>query len=315
MKTTMRLAMTLVAFLAAVRLHAGAQCRMTGAVTDGAGAPIEGATITITTPLLGSFKQSLKTDEKGQYQTLLPDCTMPYHLKYEKEGFLPQELDKKIPIATTANVDMKLQSVAEARAKAAPAVAAVASPTEQAVQAFNEGVEAMNAGDRTAAEGKFLEAVKKNPDLPAGWLALTQIARDKKDWAKVIEYGQQTTDLDPTQSGLYLWMAEAATNLGDTNGAAEWKARYAEANPDSPEILYNKGIAFYNKGKMKDAETALAKAVEAKPDFANAHFWLGMAAFNQNKKAVAKEHLQTYLELDPSGKEAGTAKEILPLLK
>ena len=66
---------------------------------------------------------------------------------------------------------------------------------------------------------------------------------------------------------------------------------------------------------MKDAEGLLTKAVESKPDFANAHFWLGMACFNQNKKAPAKEHLQKYLELDPSGKEAGTAKEILPLLK
>jgi hypothetical protein len=40
-----------------------------------------------------------------------------------------------------------------------------------------------------------------------------------------------------------------------------------------------------------------------------------MASFNQNKKAAAKEHLQKYLELEPDGKEAATAKEILPLLK
>jgi Tfp pilus assembly protein PilF len=66
---------------------------------------------------------------------------------------------------------------------------------------------------------------------------------------------------------------------------------------------------------MKDAEANLMKAVEAKPDFALAHFWLGMVSFNQNKKAMAKEHLQKYLELDPSGSEAATAKEILPLLK
>ena len=66
---------------------------------------------------------------------------------------------------------------------------------------------------------------------------------------------------------------------------------------------------------MKDAEATLEKAVEAKPDFALAHFWLGMACFNQNKKAPAKEHLEKYLELDPNGKEAATAKEILPLLK
>ncbi|HEY3123186.1 MAG TPA: tetratricopeptide repeat protein, partial [Thermoanaerobaculia bacterium] len=81
------------------------------------------------------------------------------------------------------------------------------------------------------------------------------------------------------------------------------------------EILYNKGVEAYNKGKMKDAEAALSKAVEARPDLAMGHFLLGMVSFNLNKKAAAREHLQKYLELDPNGKEAATAKELLPLLK
>jgi len=68
-------------------------------------------------------------------------------------------------------------------------------------------------------------------------------------------------------------------------------------------------------GAEKDAEAMLLKAVEAKPDFALAHFWLGMASFNLNKKAAAKEHLEKYLELEPEGSEAATAKELLPLVK
>jgi hypothetical protein len=55
--------------------------------------------------------------------------------------------------------------------------------------------------------------------------------------------------------------------------------------------------------------------VAAKPDFANAQFYLGMSAFNLNHKAPAKEHLEKYLELEPNGKEAATAKEILAALK
>jgi tetratricopeptide (TPR) repeat protein len=314
MKPMTRLVGALAVFLAASQLHAGAQCRVTGGVLDSAGAPIDGVTITVTTPNLGSFRNTVKTDGKGQYGLLLPDCTMPYHLKYEKEGFLPQELDKKIAVGSAANLNVKLQSVSEAQARSAPAIAS-APPSDQAILAFNAGVEAINAGDKAGAEAKFLEAVKKNPDLPAAWLALTQLANEKKEWAKVIEYGEKATDLDPDASNTYLAMAEASRQLGDKKGAEDWAARYAEANPESPQILYNQGIALYNKGKMKDAETALAKAVASSPDFANAHFWLGMSAFNQNKKAMAKQHLEKYLELDPSGKEAATAKEILPLLK
>jgi Flp pilus assembly protein TadD len=110
-------------------------------------------------------------------------------------------------------------------------------------------------------------------------------------------------------------MASAAQQSGDKKAAAVWQAKFDEANPDTPETLYNKGIEAYNKKKVKEAEALLAKAVEAKPDFALAHFWLGMASFNLNKKAAAREHLAKYLELDPNGAEATTAKEILPLLK
>jgi tetratricopeptide (TPR) repeat protein len=316
MKNTMRMAAALVAFLAPAMLHAGAQCRLLGTVTDSSGAPVDGVTITVTTPSLGTFKQTLKTDAKGKYSIVLNDCTMPYHIAFEKDGFAKASEDKKIPINDQGVVDMKLLKTTEVKAApgAAPAAAAPSS-TDQAVMAFNLGVDAMNQGDKATAEAKFQEAVKKNPDLPAGWQALTSLAYEKKDWAKTIEYGEKAVDLDPTLTNLYPMLADAARQSGDKKAAADWSAKYAEANPDSPEILYNKGIDAYNKGKMKDAEASLTKAVAAKPDFANAQFYLGMASFNLNHKDSAREHLQKYLELEPNGKEAGTVKEILPLLK
>jgi tetratricopeptide (TPR) repeat protein len=314
MKITIRTLATLAAFFAAAFAQGGAQCRLQGKVTDSAGNPVDGATVTITTPNLTSFKLNLKTDSSGHYTSILQDCTMPYHVRFEKEGFAPQELDKKIPIGEQASVDMKLAKTSELQAKA-QAAAPKASPNEEAVLAFNAGVEALQGGDKAVAEKKFQEAVAKNPDLPNGWQVLAQLAYEKKDWPHVLEYGQKATDLDPSMTNLYAMMAESAKQTGDKKAAAEWTSRYAEANPDSPEILFNKGVEAYNKGKMKDAEAALTKAVEAKPDFANAVFWLGMSEFNQNKKTEAKGHLEKYLELDPNGKEAGTAKEILPLLK
>ena len=320
MKSTTRIAAGLAAaFLASGYLYAGAQCRLKGIVTDGTGAPIDGATIIITTPSMNNFKTTVKTDKKGEYLTLLNDCTMAYHVRAEKEGFAATEADKKIPVGDIGSVDLKMMSAEQAAAKANPAAAAAAakqmSPNDQAAQTFNAGVEALNAGDKAAAEKKFLEAVQKNPDLPAGWNALAQIAYEKKDWAKAVEYGQKATDLDPSLTSLYSMMADASRQAGDKKGAAEWQAKYAEANPDSPEILYNKAVDAYNKGKMKDAEVALTKVVEAKPDNASAHYLLGMASFNLNKKAAAKEHFEKYLELDPNGKDAATVKELLPLLK
>ena len=40
-----------------------------------------------------------------------------------------------------------------------------------------------------------------------------------------------------------------------------------------------------------------------------------MTEFTLNKKAAAREHFEKYLQLDPNGSEASTAKELLPLVK
>jgi tetratricopeptide (TPR) repeat protein len=319
MKRSILAAAVLTALVPAALLLAASQARLNGVVTDASGQPIEGATITITTPSLTNFKLTFKSDKGGKYGTILNDATLSYHVKIEKEGFAPFEADEKIAIGDSFLLQSKLQPASGAPKPAPHAgggVVAAPSTNEQAVVAFNSGVESLNAGDKAAAETHFLEATKKNPDLPNAWQALTQLAYEKKDWAKTLDYGRKATDLDPSMSGLYPMLADAAKQSGDAKAAEEWSAKNNEANPEAnAKTLYNVGVAAYNKGKMKEAEAALTKAVAANPDFADAHYLLGMAAFNQNKKELAKEHLAKYLELAPSGKEAGTVKEILPLLK
>jgi Tfp pilus assembly protein PilF len=299
--------------LAAVMLG-GAEAHLTGKVIDSAGNPIEGVTVTVTTKNIGTFKLVLKTDAKGKYASIIADATIPYHLKFEKEGYVAFEGEKKIAVGDTAGLDAKLLKVSETKG-AAPAAPPPPSSGDVAVGAYNEGVDLLNAGKKDAAEKKFLEAVQKNPDLPSPWKALTDIAYERKDWAHTLEYGEKATELDPSLSNLYAMMAQAARQSGNKKAADEWQARYAESAPETPETLYNKGVEAYNQNKMKEAEASLARALEAKPDLPLAHFWLGMAQINLKKNADAKAHFQKYLELDPKGSEAETAREMLSVLK
>jgi tetratricopeptide (TPR) repeat protein len=302
--------------LLAAGAQAGTQGRVSGKVTDSAGNPIDGVTVTVTTPSIKTFKLSVKTDKQGQYGLIVNDATIRYQLKFEKEGFVPAETEKKFSTVEVTVVDQRLLKPSEGgAAKGAAKSAPAPSTTDQAALAYNAGVDLLSGGDKAGAEAKFKEAVDKNPDLPQAWQALATLSYQKSDWAHTIEYGQKATELDPTATNLYAMMADAAQKSGDKKGAAQWRQKYEEANPDSPEILYNKGIEAYNKKRLKDAETLLTKAVDAKPDFALAHFWLGMTSFTLNKKAESRKHLEKYLELEPSGSEAATAKEILPLVK
>jgi tetratricopeptide (TPR) repeat protein len=248
------------------------------------------------------------------YGLLVNDATHNYKMRFERDGYVTAERDEKFKIGgEPTTIDQKLSKPSEGGAAAgAPPPP---SANEAAVLTFNEGVDLLKAGDKNGAAGKFQQAVEKNPDLPQGWQALANLAYEKKDWAKTLEYGQKAVDLDPTLTGLYGMMTDAAVKSGDKKAAAEWRKKYDEANPDSPEMLYNKGIDAYNGKNLKEAEAMLTRAVQAKPDYALAHFYLGMTALNLNKKADAREHLQKYLDLEPNGSEASTAKELLALVK
>ena len=318
MKTLSRSCAALAFLLLAVTSQAGTQGRVSGRVTDSSGNPIEGVSVIITTPAIKNFKMTAKTSADGRYGSIVNDATMMYHVRFEKEGFVPSEADKKFSTIEITNLDQKLLKTSEAPAgkggAGAPAQAAP-SGADQAAVAYNAAVDLLNSGDKNGAEAKFKEAVTKNADLPQGWQALTTLAYDKKDWAHVIEYGQKATDLDPTMTSLYGLMADAANKTGDKKTAADLRKKFEDANPDTPEMLYNKGIDAFNKKKSKEAEDLLSKAVEAKPDFALAHYYLALSAMNNKHNPVAREHFQKYLELEPNGSEAGTAKELLPLVK
>jgi tetratricopeptide (TPR) repeat protein len=308
MKTRRALAALALSAVASVVL-AGAQGRLTGAVTGPDGTPLPEVLVTLTTPSLATFKLTVKTDKKGHYALIVNDATIPYHIRYELEGYVPHEENKKLSIGDPTVVNVQL---GKPQMVAAPQVMTAA---DEAATAYNEGVDLVNAGDKAGAEAKFQQAVAKNPDLPQGWQALAVLAYQKKDWGKVLEAGQKATDLDPTLTGLYQMMATAAEQKGDKKAAAEYQAKFAEANPDTPEVIYNKGVDALNKKQMQEAADYFAKAIEANPDFALAHYQLGIVSFNLKKNEAAKEHLQKYLELDPNGKEAETAKELLSVLK
>ena len=108
---------------------------------------------------------------------------------------------------------------------------------------------------------------------------------------------------------------EAYKAKGNKAKAAEYEKKFIAANPDKPEILYNQAVDFYNKGKFKEAEPILRKILEGAPEYANAHFLLGMACVNLNKIPDMKKHLGEYLRIEPNGKEAATAKEMLEAFK
>jgi len=291
-------------------LLAGAQGRIVGRVTDGRGNPVEKVKITVTTPKLTKFKLEIFTDKEGKYGTILNDSTIPYTYTFEKQGFITTNQEKKVPIGSTEEMNVVL--LTQEQAVETGVVKQVVDPY---TEAYNGAIERFQAGDLDGALALAHKAIELGPDRAGAFSMGATVAAKKQDWDHVIEWGEKSLALDPDNPPLVGYLATAYKAKGNAAKTAEYEKKYMAANPDQPEVVYNQAVELYNKGDAKGAVPLLEKAVTGKPDFANAHFLLGMSYLNVNDVPRMKEHLKKYLELDPKGKDASAAREMLDAFK
>ena len=306
------LSAALIAILIAVSgiALAGPQARIVGTVTNAKGGPIEGATITITTPAFGKFKVVLTSDKDGKWGTIFNDSTIAYDYLVEAKGYIPIKQNKKVGIGSEGTLDVQLLTADQAVEKGL-----VKEVVDPYTLAFNGAVEKFQAGDLDGAIEGAKKAIELGPTKAGAYDMATKVAAAKKDWALAAEWGEKALALEPDNSSLFGVLMEAYKEKGDKAKAAEYEKKFIAANPDKPEILYNQAVDLYNKGKFKEAEPILRKILEGKADYANAHFLLGMSCVNLNKIGDMKKHLAEYVRLDPEGKEVATAKEMLEAFK
>jgi tetratricopeptide (TPR) repeat protein len=196
-------------------------------------------------------------------------------------------------------------------APAAGTVAAAPAKADPSVAAYNEGAKFFNEGNFKEAAAKFDEAVKGKPDLIAGWEALARSQMKLKEYAKAIESATKALDLAPDESDMFSILADAYEATGDKAKAAEWKKKL----PMDAAGAFNAAAAAINKNNDAEAEPLLKQAIAADEKFAPAWFELGMLYVRNGKMADARKALETYIKLDPNGKNAATAKETLQYVK
>lgn len=300
-------AMSLLAIAAvAVNAFAVGEGRLTGKITDAVTKkPIPNASILVVSTGGRNFKQEFKADKDGSYRLLLIDATLPYKITYSAVGYQSQETAMKLKIGDVTNNDVALVP-----GTPGPAAGAPAKP-DPAVAAYNEGANLYNAGDFKGAAAKFTEAVTAKPDLTAGWQALARTSLQTKEWAKGIEAATKALAIDPDEPDMYTVLYRAYTETGDKEKAAEAKKKM----PADAGSLFNDAAKLINSGKDAEAEPLLKQAISIDEKFGQAYYELGMVYVRMQKNADAKANLQKYLELEPKGKDAATAKEMLNYIK
>jgi tetratricopeptide (TPR) repeat protein len=295
--------------LTAVNAFAVGEARLNGKIIDAATKqPITDATITLDATESKTVHQQTKVKKDGSYAFFVLDGTIRYKLVYAAPGYASYEEVVKFKLGEPNVKDIELSKGGGA---APGGVAPAAATADPAVVAFNEGADLANAGKTDEAIAKFEAALALKPTFTPAWMALARTQRRAKNNAKAIEAAKKALEIDDEDTDMWTILVEAYTAMGDKAAAAEAQ-KHLPANAGQ---LFNDAAKAINSGKDDDAEKLLKQAVAIDASMARAYYELGMIYVRAGKSTDAKASLQKYIELDPNGSDAATAKEMIKYLQ
>jgi Tfp pilus assembly protein PilF len=170
------------------------------------------------------------------------------------------------------------------------------------------------AGQVDLAARFFSEAASLDPRRVDVWLALGNIAFDRRAFDEALAHYARALELKPDS-------VEALANSGkvhvirkDAAGAVPFLERALAIQPDSATALGSLGAARIEQGDFDRAEDLLTRAVaagRARETLLSAWGNLGILHLKRRNRAKAIECFERVLELDPEDRQARAALERL----
>ena len=313
-------------FLLMLTVPAAAEERgIRGKITNEKGEPLQDANVLIEGQDL-YFKQSTKTDKKGEYLYLLGQRTGVYRVTVRKEGFQPgfkqnvrPELGEQAVVDIQLNPGKDFKLPWEMTREEYEAVKKVLESQKQqqgrfsgdVKKFFDEGVKLANQGKHAEAADSFNKALEKDPKQPGILKKLGEAYVKQDKYEEALAAYDKALVIDENDSESYSGKAVALEKSGkseEAEGAFKKAVSLASADPRAAaQNLYNIGIIRMNSGKMDQAAEMFKQVLATDPTFSEAHYQLGLAlagkpetmqqAVDAFKKYVAEGKLPDHLEV------------------
>jgi tetratricopeptide (TPR) repeat protein len=235
--------------------------RIQGAVAGTDGKPIAGVTITVTSPTLSQFRKELRTGKKGKFRIEVPQAAATYELRLSKKGY-DELLVQVQPVesgTTTVDAVMVRSDAQRSEKKAAKGPSAAA--------AYQEGVDALKAGDPDTAAEKLRQVIELAPDVAEPHAFLAQALLERGEHAAAAAEAERALELEPTQVRALYVRFQAYRELGDEERADSALAELKDSDQAgaSAKKIFNEGAAAYSAGDMATAKASFVVAVEIDP--------------------------------------------------
>ncbi len=283
----------------------------------------------------------------GKYNVKLSkDGKEIYHINGVSVGLEETELPFDLKKEATATAQAQGMTAEQAKAKADAAAKAAAE--NKTVGSLNDKLKAAaaasDAKDYETAISTLNEANQIDPTRDLIWFKLgdayrmsaptqTDPAEKQKryetaavDYQKAIdlrgasEQAQKDPDNNLKLAAYYNNLAEAYSKSNKVDDSMTNYNKAAQLDPaHAGTYFFNEGAILTNAGKVDEAIAAFDKVIAADPTKAAAYYWkgvnlLGKATLKGDKMLAPEgtaEAFQKYLELEPEGKLAQPAKDML----
>jgi tetratricopeptide (TPR) repeat protein len=327
MKKFLKLAITLLlASACAAPLWAQIEGSIKGACKDQAGKPINGATVVLYDATTGR-KYNIKCNN-GQYASIGINAGN-YKATLMQNG---KPIDEHANVGIGGGQEQLVDFDLAKDGGGAPVMTDEQRQKIEAAQKENEKIKGLNdtlkqakdlegTGNYDQAITILQQATTVDPNQDLVWAYLGDAQRGAKKYSDAVESYQKALALKPTSGPYMSQLADAYAKSGQTDKAVQQYAAAATTDPtNAAAYYYNEGAVLTNTGKIDDAIAAFDKSLAIDPNRADAYYWkgvdmIGKATTGKEGKMSAPagtaEAFNKYLELQPSGKFADAAKQML----
>jgi tetratricopeptide (TPR) repeat protein len=182
---------------------------------------------------------------------------------------------------------------------------------------FSAGVAALKANNYEEAITQFKAAAEKDPSQPGIYQNLGLALSNMKKYDESAAAYRKAIELKPDDAGFYAELSSALADAGKLDEAATPLQEAAKLNPSvGAQGYYNLGVVLTNRGKSKEAVDVFNKAIALDANYPKSYFQLGIAYFGSvNTMPQAVLALEKFLQLNPTGPDAETAKQLIEAAK
>jgi tetratricopeptide (TPR) repeat protein len=161
---------------------------------------------------------------------------------------------------------------------------------------FQEGAQALQAGNLTGAEARFLEVIKLNPQSAAAWSNLGVVYMRQRKWDKALRNLSEARKLAPQIAGIRLDIGLVHFRTSDYEAARAPLSSVLRDRPDSVQARFLLALCDFFTGRFREAAQTLEPIWDSESGNINYLYVLTISAEKSDQKDLYDRALKQLMK-------------------